>query len=161
MSLKFLSNLPVRQKVWGSFGILLALILLVSAISYRSLFKVEDELGRVVEELQPTMLASQDLSQSLSQAAAAMGLYLLAKEQGNKAEYRQSLEAVDTALSGLEAQVKGHSDASLSKKMEQLHGLVWKKEAFVVRPVVIGDLHFNFQPADNGKADSVDQDIFA
>jgi methyl-accepting chemotaxis protein len=130
VSLKFLSNLPVRQKVWGSFGILLALILLVSAISYRSLFKVEDELGRVVEELQPTMLASQDLSQSLSQAAAAMGLYLLAKEQGNKAEYRQSLEAVDTALSGLEAQVKGHSDASLSKKMEQLHGLVARFQAY-------------------------------
>jgi methyl-accepting chemotaxis protein len=130
VSLKFLSNLPVRQKVWGSFGILLALILLVSAISYRSLFKVEDELGRVVEELQPTMLASQDLSQSLSQAAAAMGLYLLAKEESNKQEYRRSLEAVDTALSELEAQVQGHSDASLTKRMEHLHSLVTRFQAY-------------------------------
>ncbi len=124
MNLTLLSDLPVRQKVWGGFGILLALMVMLSAVSWRSLSQVSDDLRLVVEELQPTMLASQDLSQSLAQAAAALGLYLLAEEDSNRVDYRESLEAVDAAMSRLEQLLLDHPDASLQASLQNLHSLV-------------------------------------
>jgi len=118
------SDLPVRQKVWGGFGILLALMLGLSAVSWRSLSQVGDDLSLVVEELQPTMLASQDLSQSLAHAASALGLYLLAGEDSNRKDYRESLDAVDVDMSRLEQMLLERADESLKASLQNLHGLV-------------------------------------
>ncbi len=126
VKLRFLSDLPVRLKVWGSFGILLALMVVLSAVSWRSLSQVSDDLSLVVEELQPTMLASLDLSQSLAQAAAALGLYLLAEEDGNRVAYGESLQAVDAAMSRLEQLLQERPDASL----QSLHKLVERFKSY-------------------------------
>ena len=124
MKLPRFSDLPVRQKVWGGFGILLALMLGLSAVSWRSLSQVGDDLSLVVEELQPTMLASQDLSQSLAHAASALGLYLLAGEDSNRKDYRESLDAVDVDMSRLEQMLLERADESLKASLQNLHGLV-------------------------------------
>jgi methyl-accepting chemotaxis protein len=124
------SDLPVRQKVWGGFGILLALMLGLSAVSWRSLSQVGDDLGLVVEELQPTMLASQDLSQSLAHAASALGLYLLAEEDSNRTEYRESLEAVDVAMSRLEQMLSERADESQKASLQNLHSLVERFKSY-------------------------------
>lgn len=128
--LRFLSNLSVRQKLWGGFGILLALMLLLSAVSYRSLFKVEDRLSLVVEKLQPTMLASQDLSQALTRATAALGLYLLAADESAKAEYQAALAQVDTSLNGLQSQLQAHSDKASAQTLDSLQTLVERFKAY-------------------------------
>jgi methyl-accepting chemotaxis protein len=128
--LQILSNLSVRQKVWGGFGILLALMLLLSAVSWRSLFKVEDRLGLVVEKLQPTMLASQDLSQSLTRATAALGLYLLAQDDSAKLEYQQALAQVDLALQSLQQQLQMHKDQAFVETVESLQTLVDRFKAY-------------------------------
>ena len=125
MNLPRFSDLPVRQKVWGGFGILLALMVGLSAVSWRSLSQVSNDLSLVVEEVQPTMLASQDLSQALAQAAAALGLYLLAEEDSNRVAYGQSLDAVDAAMSRLELLLE-HQDASL----QNLHSLVGRFKSY-------------------------------
>ena len=142
MNLPRFSDLPVRQKVWGGFGILLALMVGLSAVSWRSLSQVSDDLSLVVEELQPTMLASQDLSQSLTQASSALGMYLLAAEDSNRTEYRASLEAVDTSMSRLEEMLSERADESLQASLQNLHGLVERFKAYektmvdlVVNPV--------------------------
>jgi methyl-accepting chemotaxis protein len=124
------SDLPVRKKVWGGFGFMLALMVGLSAVSWRSLSQVGDDLGLVVEELQPTMLASQDLSQSLAHAASALGLYLLAEEDSNRTEYRESLEAVDTAMSRLERMLSERADESQKASLQNLHGLVERFKAY-------------------------------
>ncbi len=136
---RILSNLPVRQKVWGGFGILLALMLLVSAVSYRSLSKVEGKLGLVVEDLQPTMLASQDLSQSLARATAAMGLFLLAQDDGAKSEYRQSLVDVDAALGALQQRLNTRDDPEAGQTMASLQELVDRFKDYEARMVELVD----------------------
>ena len=126
MNLPRFSDLPVRQKVWGGFGILLALMVGLSAVSWRSLSQVSDDLSLVVEEVQPTMLASQDLSQSLANASSALGLYLLTQEESNRVAYRESLQAVDGALSHLEQLLLERPDVSL----QNLHGLVERFKSY-------------------------------
>ncbi len=133
--LRILSNLSVRQKLWGGFGILLALMLLLSAVSYRSLFKVEDRLSLVVEKLQPTMLASQDLSHALTRTTAALGLYLLAQDEGAKVEYQEALAQVDTALQGLQRELRSHSDQASVETVESLQALVDRFKAYEPRMV--------------------------
>ena len=133
--LRILSNLSVRQKLWGGFSILLALMLVLSAVSYRSLFKVEDRLSLVVEKLQPTMLASQDLSHALTHAAAALGLYLLAADDGAKAEYQEALVQVDTAQQDLQQQLRVDSDQASVQTLESLQTLVDRFKAYEPRMV--------------------------
>ena len=138
-SIRILANLPVRQKVWGGFGILLALMLLVSAVSYRSLFKVEGKLSLVVEELQPTMLASQDLSQSLARATAAMGLYLLAQDDSAKVEYHQALVNIDKALEQLQHHLHVRNDPASNQTLESLQKLVSRFKTYEPRMVELVD----------------------
>ena len=135
-----LSNLRVRQKVWGGFGILLALLLLVSAVSYRSLFQVEDELAVVVEELQPTMLASQDLSQALDRAAAALGLFMLSQEKSAQVEYQQSLVDVDSTLATLQRHLNLSDDPKIKQVVQQLEAYVASFKSYEKRMIgLVGD----------------------
>ena len=124
MNVDFLSRLSIRSKVWGGFGVLLALTVAVSAVSWRSLFQIEDEFSRVVEDMQPTMLASQALSRSLAQASAALGVYLLTGENTSRVAYGESLEQVEAAMSDLTTLVKKQGDAGLLDKIAHLAVLV-------------------------------------
>jgi methyl-accepting chemotaxis protein len=133
--LRILANLSVRQKVWGGFGVLLALMLLLSAVSYRSLFQVEDKLSLVVEKLQPTMLASQDLSQSLTHATAALGLYLLAQDDGAKVEYQEALGRIDTALEQLKARLEANHDEASTETLKSLEDLVARFKGYEPRMI--------------------------
>jgi methyl-accepting chemotaxis protein len=133
--IKVFSNLSVRQKLWGGFGVLLFLMLLLSAVSYRSLFGVEDRLGLVVERLQPTMLASQDLSQALTRASAALGLYLLAADDSARSDYHQALVQVDTALEALQ-QLHADGEQGDAATLASLQELVERFKAY--EPVMTG-----------------------
>jgi methyl-accepting chemotaxis protein len=136
---RIFSNLSMRQKLWGGFGVLLALMLLLSAVSYRSLFKVEDRLSLLVETLQPTMLASQDLSQALTHATAALGLYLLAGDDSAKVEYQRALAQVDAALQDLQRQLQVHNDHDSMQTLESLQGLVERFKGYEPRMVELVD----------------------
>ncbi len=120
MNFEILSRLSIRSKVWGGFGVLLALIVAVSTVSWRSLFQIEDEFSHVVEEVQPTMLASQALSRSLAQASAALGVYLLTEEDSSRVKYGESLEQVNAAMSNLSRLVSEQGDRDLIDRIERL-----------------------------------------
>ena len=132
---KVISKLSVRQKLWGGFGALLFLMILISAVSYRSLFKVEDRLGLLVERLQPTMLASQDLSQSLTRASAALGFYLLAQNSFATDDYRASLQQVDRALLTLQRQLESNQEGSSVDTLKSLQTLVERFKSYEPRMI--------------------------
>ncbi len=135
--IRMLSNLPVRQKVWSGFGILLALMLLLSAVAYRSLFKVEDGLSLVVEELQPTMLASQDLSQALAHAGSTLGLYMLSEEDSARVDYQQSLVEVDSALATLQQHLQTNDNPHTQDVLKQLEVLVTRFKSYEPRMIAL------------------------
>jgi len=120
----FLSRLTIRTKVRGGLGIMLALILAVSAVSWRSLFQIEGEFNTVVEEVQPTMLASQMLSRSLTQASAALGFFLLAEEDASRVKYGESLEQAGVAMSALKRLSSERDDIELADQVAHLDTLV-------------------------------------
>jgi len=120
MRFNLLNSMSVRQKVWVGFGVLVALLLLVSALCYRSLFRVEDRLAHVVDELQPAMLASMDLAVSLDEAAAALGFYLLSEESADKLRYESALRSVDESLARLTRSLDSIQDTTTAQDLDRL-----------------------------------------
>ncbi len=120
---RFLPEFTVRRKVWGGFGVLLVLMAILAAVSYRALFNVEDEVTFVVKKLQPTMLASQDLSQSLAEATGALGLFLLTQEESNKVAYQAATQSIKNSLAHLESLMTGQNEQT-DGKLLRLRDLV-------------------------------------
>ena len=151
--MRFISHLSIRGKVWGGFGILLALILAVSTVSWRSLFQTEGQFSRVVKEVQPLMLASQSLSRALAQASSALGFYLLEQQDSSRVKYAESLKRVDAAMSDLSRLASEQEDAELSDHVADLGARVKLFTAYRERMVALmGDrmsnmagLHFAAQ----------------
>ena len=102
-----LSQLSIRQKLWGGFGLLLTVLSLVSCIAFFSLRGVQQEMGVVVEEVQPTMIASMELTSGLNQATSSLGFFLLSGEAAHRESYLAALERVDVTFTALAAQVSG------------------------------------------------------
>ena len=139
MKLEFFSGLSIRSKVWGGFGVLLALTIAVSTISWRSFFQIENEFSRVVEEVQPTMLASQALSRSLAQASAALGIYLLTGENSSQVDYGESLEQVDAAMADLTRLTTEQNDAALAEHVTHLGALVERFVGYQDRMIALAE----------------------
>ncbi len=133
MSFSLPFHLSMRAKVWGGFGTLLVLIVAVSLVSGRSLFRIEKEFSHVVEQVQPTMLASQALSLALSDASAALGFYLLSPDVHARATYEASLDRVAEAEQELVALAAG--DPGLSASVERLEPLVQRFLAYRERMI--------------------------
>ncbi len=102
---KLFSKLTIRQKLWGGFGLLLGILTLVSAIAFFSLATVQKEMGVVVDDIQPTVIATMELNSDLSQATSYLGFYLLGAQEADKAEYSAALERADQQVAQLRERV--------------------------------------------------------
>ena len=112
---QLLSQLSIRQKLWGGFGLLLGLLTLVSSIAFFSLSDVQQDMGVVVDEMQPTVIASMELSGGLNQATTSLGFYLLSGEDVHRESYATALARVDDSVATLSAHL--NDDAALTARL--------------------------------------------
>ncbi|HHJ12857.1 MAG TPA: HAMP domain-containing protein [Gammaproteobacteria bacterium] len=117
--IRLLSNLSVRTKVWGGFGLLLLLTVAVAAVAWRSMFTIEGEFSELVERDQPLMLASQSLARSLAQASSAMGFFLLGEEESARQPFLDALDQVAADLAALRENARQYNSA-LQARVEAL-----------------------------------------
>jgi len=111
--LQFVRNITIRQKIWGGFVLLLTILAAISAVSLFSLGEVRDTISEVVEERQPTVLLSMELSRHLQSSASSFGFYLLSRESQHKADFLQGEKRAGKLieeLGGLKAVVE-HEEA--------------------------------------------------
>lgn len=98
---KMLSNLSIRHKVWGSLGLLVALMATIVGLSYVSLSGVDRKVGVVVGEIQPAVTRSMKLIAQLERSASALGFYLLSREQSHQTSYKEALDGARATLTEL------------------------------------------------------------
>jgi len=96
---KVSSQFTIRQKLWASYGALLAVIVIIASSVIISEGGIRNNFSNIVEKSQPAMLASIALSDQVNRSAQSMGFYLLSKEEVHKENYAAELE-------GLTKQVK-------------------------------------------------------
>ena len=109
LSLLKLNNLSIKIKIWGGFGLILAILAVVSVSAALSLSKTEGSVDNVVNHIQPMVLASSELTSTLNETSGALGYYLLSQEESFKREYLVGLEKINKVLITLSSLAKGVS----------------------------------------------------
>ncbi|MDH5181421.1 MAG: methyl-accepting chemotaxis protein [Gammaproteobacteria bacterium] len=99
--LKIFTQLKVSHKVWLSTGVLVILLGIVSLFALSSLIVAQQRVAFVVEESQPMVLATMELTDTLNKANAALGFYLLSTEENEKKIFEAALIKLDEILAGL------------------------------------------------------------
>jgi methyl-accepting chemotaxis protein len=108
-----LASLPIRTKIWLGFGLLLAMLAVISGMTLVNLRGIDHQITEVVKERQPAALLSQHLSTELQKSAAAMGFYLLSGEDLHKKTYEASIHQAEAILTELQAQpvIRSHTES--------------------------------------------------
>ena len=93
----------IKQKLMTAIGVILLVLVITVATTLSSLTETRQKITVVVDEIQPTLMASMELKSYLLEASTSMGFYLLSKEQQHKSDYRHHLEQTKIALQNLKA----------------------------------------------------------
>ena len=119
--LAWFSNLSIRYKLGLSFAVALGAVIIVVGQSLSGMTAVKTEVDRVVHAVQPVLLGSMELTQSLDRASGALGFYLLSHEPAQSALYHQEMEKVARLIADLKQRpaVRGDTaSASLIAEVE-------------------------------------------
>ena len=95
------NNISIRNKIWGGFGLVLIILVVVAMSAALSLSKTESSVDNVVNKVQPMVLLSNDLTSTLNEASGALGYYMLTKEQAYWRDYEEGLSKTDIVIKQL------------------------------------------------------------
>lgn len=92
------SRMMIRQKIWGGFGLIMLVLVVVVSETLLSVTQAEKTVSNVVENAQPMVLASMELSATLAKSNEALGFYLLSKEEEHMNAYQGNLSQIESTL---------------------------------------------------------------
>ena len=117
---RVLSRFTIRQKLWASFIAILLILAVTSATVLISETGIRKSFTGIVEENQPTMLLSMQLSEQINSSAQSMGFFLLSHEDAHRSAYKQGLQEVETTVGRLQAMPSLQADAESSALVEKI-----------------------------------------
>lgn len=97
----FFTSLKIRHKVWGGFGLMLIILAVIAGILLDNLSGVNGRIEGVVEERQPTVIASLSLAKDLNEAATQLGFYAMSKNEMHLQEYERVIAKVGEQITAL------------------------------------------------------------
>ncbi|MDH5183750.1 MAG: methyl-accepting chemotaxis protein [Gammaproteobacteria bacterium] len=92
------SRMMIRHKIWGGFLLIMLVLVAVVSETLFSVTQAEKTVHDVVENAQPMVLASMELSTALAKSNEALGFYLLSKEEEQKNAYLGNLTQIESTL---------------------------------------------------------------
>lgn len=97
----FLCSLKIRHKVWVGFGLMLTILLVVAGILAVNLSGVNGDIKGVVEERQPTVIASLSLAKDLNEAVEQLAFYSMSKNESYLQEYERIIKIASNQIVSL------------------------------------------------------------
>jgi len=101
--IKLFQNISIKYKIIGSIIAIMMVMVSIVLSSHYSLSRVDTQITEVVGNIQPTVIASLELSDSLKQSSSALGFYLLSKTKQDKNDYLAGLGKVGKSLKALKS----------------------------------------------------------
>jgi methyl-accepting chemotaxis protein len=95
---RFLSATSITHKLWGGFGLILLILAIVVSNTLSSLADTQEKVSAVTQKIQPTLMASIALKDTLKEASNALGFYMMTKESVHKDAYLKYLGQLDGAV---------------------------------------------------------------
>lgn len=117
---RLLSRFSIRQKLWASFIAILVILAVTSATVLINETGIRKSFTGIVQENQPAMLLSMQLSDQLNSSAQSMGFYLLSHEDAHREAYKKGLKDVETTVGELQAMPSLQADAESSSLVEKI-----------------------------------------
>ncbi len=96
-----LNKYQLRHLVWASFALVLATLLLTNISNLVRLSTVHTTVDYVVDEVQPTLLRSQQLEGSIERAISALNSYLLSQDTRHKETYAEASSEIQAIIEEL------------------------------------------------------------
>jgi len=96
--LHLLASFSVKQKLYGGFAIILAILAIIVAVSLSSINETSTKVKTVTTEIQPTLIASSTLETAVQKGTASLGMFLLSNDNDHKIQYKNSLVKISEAL---------------------------------------------------------------
>jgi len=125
----------------------LLILLAVSLASLQGAARSEESVRRVVDRIQPAVLAVTDLETRVQRAAAAMGFYLKSREDGHKAQYLAETQALVGALEQVAVALQDLGDESLITRFAVLADRVGAFAGYQTRLLELTSATVNNMPA--------------
>jgi len=143
MSQNFLSqsmaNFSIKQKLWGGFFIILAVLVFIVASTLVNLSSTQNQVEVVTKKIQPTLIATMDLERALMRASNELGLYLLTGEKGNKEKYLEYLGTLTSALQNLKQTPQVQNSPDLQAKLDGIEEGIVKFQSYRNQIVRLAD----------------------
>ena len=132
------SSLLIKHKIWLGFSAVLIIMLVISLLAFSSLNKVNNSVTTVVEENQPMVIASLELSEKLNKANGFLGFYLLSKEDAHKKSYIEALKQVDETYQKLKLVSKGSLQQTVNGLETDIQQFISYKDKMLLLPTSLG-----------------------
>lgn len=118
--MKFLNDLSIKIKISAGFGLMQAIIAMISVSALVSLLAVQDEVSSITTEIQPTVLLGNELAINLEKANGALGFYLLSKEESHKQAYLGGLKKVEQIIVDFRALPMVQDDPAIAAEIDSI-----------------------------------------
>ena len=118
--MKFLNDMSIKIKISAGFGLMQAIIALISVSALVSLLAVQEEVAVITTEIQPAVLLGNKLAINLEKSNSALGFYLLSKEESHKNAYLSGLQTVDQILVDFRAMPMVQGNADILAEIESI-----------------------------------------
>jgi len=102
---KFLQKLTIKQKMRFGFGVIWAVLAVITIQAAVNLYIVREDVKKVVEVKQPIALQANRMMSELEKGMNALGMYLLTTDPDSLRSYQDSIESSESLLTQLKQEV--------------------------------------------------------
>ncbi|KUJ71386.1 methyl-accepting chemotaxis protein [Thiomicrospira sp. WB1] len=115
----FLKKLTIKQKMRFGFGVIWAVLAVITIQAVVNLYIVRENVKEVVEERQPIALQANQMAMQLEKTMSTLGQYMLTGEDETLQGVRDGLSQTEAMLAGLKQKAAGQSDIE-SQNLEKI-----------------------------------------
>jgi methyl-accepting chemotaxis protein len=130
---RFLCAISITHKLWAGFGLLLLILAAVVSNTLLSLADTQDKVNTVTQKIQPTLMASIALKDTLKEASNALGFYMMTKESVHKDAYLKYLGELDGAVEVLKERTAGEQNAETDPLIARIEQRIAKFKSYQER----------------------------
>ncbi|VAW61829.1 Methyl-accepting chemotaxis sensor/transducer protein [hydrothermal vent metagenome] len=91
----------IRNRIWFGFALILFILLFISLSTFKQFVHLNKGISKVTEDIQPIVLAAQNLEISLETASNMLGFYLLTTKENYRKKYFSQLDNANKQINKL------------------------------------------------------------
>jgi methyl-accepting chemotaxis protein len=130
---RFLSAISITHKLWGGFALMLLILAVVVSNTLVSLADTQDKVNAVTQKIQPTLMASIALKDTLKESSNALGFYMMTKEPVHKDAYLKYLGQLDGAVQALKERTADTQNGETEQLISRIEQRIAKFKSYQER----------------------------